>query len=101
MIASGTTSSATAFAPIAAASGSSLGRRRINAASARALEKLGHGIEYLSDEFVHENGIISWRNGQLQAIELLMSLCHSVYCECPEAVTLGDRCRALMRRCLA
>lgn len=77
------------------------GRRRISGCSGRALEKIAHAIEYLSDEFVNDNGHICQPDGQLEAIELLMSLNRFIYFECPEVPSLGDRCKAFVRRCLA
>ncbi|HZL53857.1 MAG TPA: hypothetical protein VFC37_23225 [Terracidiphilus sp.] len=59
-------------------------RRRIDPQAGRALEILGHAIEYLADEFVHEGGSFSADNGQLQAVQLLMALNRQVYFECPE-----------------
>lgn len=71
-------------------------RRRITPQAGHALEKLGHAIEYLSDEFVHQGGPFSARNPQLQAVQLLMALNRQVYYECPEMPTFGERLRALM-----
>ena len=44
-------------------------RRRITPQAGRALEKLGHAIEYLTDEFVHRGGEVSSSNGALQAVK--------------------------------
>jgi hypothetical protein len=71
-------------------------RRQITPRAGRALEILGHAIEYLTDEFVHRGGPFSARNEQLQAVQLLMALNRQVYYECPEAPTFGERCRALL-----
>ena len=82
--------------------------RRITAEAGRALEILGHAIEYLSDEFIHDGGFsrcsnawgsgeLAARNGQMQAMQLLMALNRQVYYECPEVPTFGERCRALLR----
>lgn len=76
-------------------------RRRLSTRSGRALEILAHAIEYLTDEFIHEKGQLTVLNGRLQAIELLMTLNRSIYYESPEAATITDRCKALVRRCLA
>jgi hypothetical protein len=72
-------------------------RRRITPHAGRALEILGHAIEYLSDEFVHQGGEFSSNNGQLKAVQLLMALNRQVYYECPEVPSMGDRLRALLR----
>lgn len=71
-------------------------RRRISPEAGRALEILGHAIEYLTDEFVYENGALSAMNAQLQAVQILMALNRQVYFECPEAPTFAARCRALL-----
>jgi hypothetical protein len=60
------------------------------------LEILGHAIEYLTDEYVHLGGDMSPRNGQLEAVQLLMARNREVYYECPEVVTVGDRLRAML-----
>ncbi|HKF49490.1 MAG TPA: hypothetical protein VKB38_19175 [Terracidiphilus sp.] len=93
--------SATAYATPTAVDNTTPGRRCVNASSGHALEKLAHAIEYLSDEFVHESDMIRLPEGQLQAIELLMSLNRIIYLECPTLPTLSDRCKAFVRRCLA
>jgi hypothetical protein len=71
-------------------------RRQITPQAGRALEILGHAIEYLTDEFVHCGGPFSACNDQLQAVQLLMALNRQVYYECPEALTFGERCRVLL-----
>ena len=71
-------------------------RRRISPQAGRALVVLGHAIEYLTDEFVHQGGSFSANNEQLAAIQLLMALNRQVYFECPEVPSLGERFRVLM-----
>jgi len=66
-------------------------RRRISPQAGRALEILGHAIEYLTDEFVHQGGTFSRENGQLQAVQLLMALNRQIYFECPEVPALSER----------
>jgi hypothetical protein len=66
-------------------------RRRMSPESGRAIERLGHAIEYLTDEFVHdgcEGGLNGYR---VEAIQLLMSLNRQVYGECPIVPTLSQR----------
>ena len=70
--------------------------RRIGPEAGRALEILGHAIEYLTDEFVHEGLEFSAKNEQLEAVQLLMALNRQVYFECPEVPSFGERCRALL-----
>lgn len=72
-------------------------RRRIDPVSGRALEILGHAIEYLTDELVHSGEMISASNGRVEAIQLLMALNRHVYSECPEVQTFADRCRSFLR----
>jgi hypothetical protein len=71
-------------------------RRRISPEAGRALEILGHAIEYLTDEFVHEGLAFSAKNEQLEAVQLLMALNRQIYYECPEVPSFGERCRALL-----
>lgn len=70
--------------------------RRITPQAGHALEILGHAIEYLTDEFVHDGGTFSARDERLQAVQLLMSLNRQVYFECPEAHSFAERCRTLL-----
>lgn len=66
-------------------------RRHITPEAGHALEILGHAIEYLSDELVHEGGAATARDGRVEAIQLLMALNRQVYFECPEVPTLRER----------
>ena len=70
-------------------------RRRITPEAGRALEILGHAIEYLTDEFVHQGGDLRAGNSQLEAVQLLMARNREIYYECPEVVTVTDRLRAM------
>jgi hypothetical protein len=72
--------------------------RRITPEAGHALEILGHAIEYLSDEFVHEGGDFNAHNPQLEAVQLLMALNRQVYFECPQVPTFRERCRSFLRR---
>ncbi|MDR3751426.1 MAG: hypothetical protein P4K94_08060 [Terracidiphilus sp.] len=71
-------------------------RRRITPQAGRALEILGHSIEYLTDEFVYRGGSFSASNSQLEAVQLLMALNRQIYFECPEVPTFAERCQALL-----
>ena len=71
--------------------------RRIDPQAGRALEKLGHAIEYLTDEFVHQGGSLSAKDPQLEAVQLLMAMNRKVYFECPEVPTFAERWRSLLR----
>lgn len=72
--------------------------RRVSPEAGHALEILGHAIEYLSDEFVHNGGEMTGHDPQLQAVQLLMALNREVYFSCPEVPTLRDRLRAYLHR---
>ena len=72
-------------------------RRRIDPGSGRALEILGHAIEYLTDELVYSGRTIAAHDPQVEAVQLLMALNRQVYLQCPEVPTFTERCRALFR----
>ena len=71
-------------------------RRRINPQAGHALEILGHAIEYLTDELVHEASSISAHNPQVEAVQLLMACNRKIYLACPEIPTLAERFHALL-----
>jgi hypothetical protein len=72
-------------------------QRRISPQAGHALEILGHAIEYLTDELVYEGGPLSARNGQLEAIRLLMARNRTIYFSCPEIPGLGEQLRTFFR----
>lgn len=72
-------------------------KRRVSAQAGHALEILGHAIEYLADEYVHEDGSFSSHNGQIEAIQLLMARNRAVYFSCPEIPGFGDQCGTFFR----
>ncbi len=72
-------------------------KRRISPRAGHALEILGHAIEYLTDEFVHEGGSFSAHNGQMAAIQLLMARNRAIYFSCPEIPSFADQCRTFLR----
>ena len=72
--------------------------RRITPEAGHALEKLGHAIEYLSDEFVHNGGELTQHNPQVEAVQLLMAVNREVYFSCPEVPRWADRFRAFLYR---
>lgn len=87
--------------PVVTATAENIGvprRRRISPQAGHALEILGHAIEYLTDEFVHQGGSFSAHNAQLQAVQLLMARNREVYFACPEIPSLGERFLARLRR---
>ena len=71
-------------------------RRRISPEAGRALEILGHAIEYLTDEFVYAGGSFSAHDPQIEAVQLLMGLNREIYFNCPEVPSFADRFRALL-----
>ena len=73
------------------------GGRLITARAGRALEKLGHAIEYLADEYVHGTKTLDRSDPQICAIHLLMSLNWEIYLECSVVPSLGDRIREFLR----
>jgi hypothetical protein len=82
--------------PVSLANQGRARRRRISPKAGRALEILGHAIEYLTDEFVHSGGSLSAHTTQLEAVQLLMAINRQVYFECPEVPSLGERWRAMV-----
>jgi hypothetical protein len=82
-------------APVAAlARARSNHRRRITPEAGRAMERLGHAIDYLVDEYIHEGGEFRSNDAKLQAVEMLMAINREIYLACPELPTLGERCHA-------
>jgi hypothetical protein len=61
-------------------------RRRIPPVSGRALEILGHAIEYLADEYVLASGLlpsIDAHDPQIEAMQILKQANRAIYFECP------------------
>lgn len=92
----------TAAHAVSAGIGSRSARRQILPVAGFALEKLGHAIEYLADEYVHEVGRLPVMgpnsnsiDPQVQAMQLLMAANREVYYECPVVAPLYER---LMKR---
>jgi hypothetical protein len=83
-------------APVAVTGRGVMRRRRIAPQAGRALEILGHAIEYLADEFVYAGGSFSARDPQVEAVQLLMGLNREIYLDCPEVPTFAERCRELL-----
>lgn len=75
--------------------------RRISPEVGRALEMLGHAIEYLADEFALEcrNRVQSpyGKDGHVAAIETLMACNRKLYLECPLEPTTAERLRNIFR----
>ena len=79
---------------VATGTGSRSVRRRTTPEAGFALEILGHAIEYLADEYVHEAGLLpSLHSGdpRVKAIQMLMAANREVYYACPLATSLYQR----------
>ena len=71
-------------------------RRRVSPRAGRALEILGHAIEYVTDEYVLTGGSLSDHSSQLEAVQLLMALNREIYLECPEVPSISERFWSLL-----
>jgi hypothetical protein len=76
--------------------------RKVSSEAGRAIEMLGHAIEYLSDEFALNcmDRILGTEPGlhpRLRAIELLKKLNREIYLSCPEAPTLKEQFQSWLR----
>jgi hypothetical protein len=76
-------------------------RRLITPEVGRALEKLNHAIEYLTDEYVHQGGSKAYLNDHLCTVQLLMDIRKRVYTDAPEAHSMSARCRSLLAQLFA
>jgi hypothetical protein len=77
-------------------------RRQISREAGRAIEMLGHAIEYLADEFALDcmSGDARKHRGthpQIAAIELLMARNREIYLSCPEIPSMGERLSSWLR----
>ena len=70
--------------------------RRISREAGSALEIIGHAIQYLIDEHVHEGSLLKYEEANLEAIGLLKDLNRQIYLDCPEMPSFRERCRALL-----
>lgn len=76
-------------------------KRRISPQAGRALEALGHAIEYLADEFAFEGGLYEGsvaEDPQIEAIQLLMSANRTVWYDCPNAASFRERLHGFWNR---
>ncbi len=78
-------------------------RRHIDQEAGRALEILGHAIEYLTNEYAHEfahrdRNSFPAHDGRLQAIQLLMAANREIYFQCPEVEDLMTRVLSILSR---
>ena len=80
--------------------------RMLSPEAGRAVEMLGHAIEYLSDEFALNcmDRILGTEPGlhpRLRAIELLKARNREIYLSCPEAPTIKERLQGWFHRAKA
>lgn len=80
-------------------------RRKMSPETGRAIEMLGHAIDYLADELALEcaTGEVRVRSGahpRVVAIEMLKARNREVYLSCPEAPSLGERLNHWLRATL-
>ena len=79
-------------------------RRRISPADGRALELLGHAIEYLADEYAlsaAQTGTLDAAAPGIEAIQMLMALNRQIYYACPEIESVTRRIARWMLGMLA
>jgi hypothetical protein len=72
-------------------------RRRVDYDSGRALEILGHAIDYLTDEYILEGGKLSADDPGFQAVQILMALNRQIYFARPVVPTLSERLFSFLR----
>jgi hypothetical protein len=75
-------------------------RRQISPQRGKALEVLGHAIEYLADEFALRGLWTSMpaEDPQVRAMQILMAASRGVYYECPIVPRLAERFRDAWNR---
>jgi hypothetical protein len=73
-------------------------RRKITTEAGRGIEKLGHAIDYLTDEFVHDGCAVTKDHGRLQAIQLMAALNRQLYFACGVEPAFRERVRSLFHR---
>jgi hypothetical protein len=88
----------TAVHTLPAGVGTRSARRRITPTAGVALEVLGHAIEYLADEYLHEGSGIPQTGGgcvdpQVAAMQILMAANRQVYFGCPVVTPFHARLR--------
>ncbi len=66
-------------------------RRRLDPQSGRALEILGHAIDYLTDEYILHGGQFRAGDPALEAVHVLMAANRAIYLACPVVPSLGQR----------
>jgi hypothetical protein len=80
--------------------GSRSASRRIPPEAGFALELLGHAIEYLADEYMHETAMLPSvysADPRMEAMRLLMAANREVYYACPLKEPIATQVRARLR----
>lgn len=72
-------------------------RRTISQTHGRALEILGHAIEYLEDELSEEGFRAFDKIASVQAIEILKARNREIYFSCPITPLMTDRLMAILK----
>jgi hypothetical protein len=73
-------------------------RRQISPQAGRALEILGHAIQYLADQHAHEGSLIVWERAHFEAMSILKNLNRQIYLECPEVPSFDERVIRILRK---
>ncbi|UWZ82856.1 hypothetical protein [Occallatibacter riparius] len=76
-------------------------RRRITPELGRALEKLNHAIEYLTDEYIHQGSSITELNDHACTVDLLKTLRKQIYLDAPEVLPFAQRCKTFLTQLFA
>jgi hypothetical protein len=71
-------------------------RRHITPEAGHALEILGHAIEYLTDEFLHQGGSFAASDPRLESVRLLMTRNREIYFACPEVEGFRERVQSFL-----
>jgi hypothetical protein len=68
-----------------------LRQRRIAPSKGKALEILGHAIDYLADGYARRDEFSNDGDPELEAMRLLMERNREIYFSCPEVPSLRER----------
>lgn len=72
-------------------------RRRGSRQQGKALEFLGHSVEYLVDSRLFTTDEVVAKNDR-EAVQILMRASREVFAECPEVITVGRRMKRMYWR---
>jgi hypothetical protein len=71
--------------------------RRISPQAGRALEILGHAIEYLMDEGEFEGKAMDANDPRTEAVKMLMAVNREIYFGCPEVPSFLETWHSFLR----